>query len=248
MVPRAAEGQCCFRPFAMPGWIWDATRSRDLCGRAGSSCCGRNGHPHQTADRPAAGSRQLVEQPLRFFQISGVEALGERAVEGCQQVARLAPPALLAPQPGEARGGAQFVAPCALLAGNCQGGAERVLGLRWIGLWQASGELAAQAMNFCVPAPLAGDAAFADASSRAARASSIFPASASASASRVRFNGVNKRVPVASAAAIPSRMRAIPVVGSPFWASAQPRSIRPEAAHAANPCSLASATQSLLQA
>ena len=30
--------------------------------------------------------------------------------EGCKQVACLAPPALLAPQPGEARGGAQFVA------------------------------------------------------------------------------------------------------------------------------------------
>jgi hypothetical protein len=35
------------------------------------------GQAHQTAVRPAAGSRQLVEQSLRFFQVGGVEALGE---------------------------------------------------------------------------------------------------------------------------------------------------------------------------
>jgi len=67
------------------------------------------------------------------------------------------PAALLAPQPGEARGGAQFVASRALLAGDREGGAERVLGLGWIGVWQAAGELAAQSMNFCVPAPHAGE-------------------------------------------------------------------------------------------
>jgi len=33
---------------------------------------------------------------------------------------------------------------------------------------------------------------------------------------------------------------------SPFWASIQPRRTRPLAAHRANPCSLAIATQSLL--
>ena len=48
-----------------------------------------------------AGSRQLVEQRLAVFQVGGVEALGERAVEGREQLARLVPPALLAPQPGE---------------------------------------------------------------------------------------------------------------------------------------------------
>ena len=53
-------------------------------------------------DVPTAGSRQLVEQLLRFFQVGGVKALGEPAVEGREQVARLAPPALLAPEPGEA--------------------------------------------------------------------------------------------------------------------------------------------------
>ena len=81
---------------------------------------------------------EFVQQPLRFFQVGGVEALGKPAVEGREQVARLGPAALLAPQPGEACGGAQFVAPRALLAGDREGGAERLLGLRWIGIWQAS--------------------------------------------------------------------------------------------------------------
>ncbi len=45
-------------------------------------------------------SPQLVQQRLRLFQIGSVEALGEPAVDGCQQIARLAPPALFAPQPG----------------------------------------------------------------------------------------------------------------------------------------------------
>ena len=46
-----------------------------------------------------AGSRQLIEQPLCFFQIGGVEALGEPTVDGGEQIMSLGPPALLAPQP-----------------------------------------------------------------------------------------------------------------------------------------------------
>src|SRR6516162_853613 len=102
-------------------------------------------------------SGQRIEQGLCFFQVGGVEALGERAVEGREQVARLAPTAVLAPESGEACRGAQFVAACALLACDREGGAERVLGLRRIGVRQAAGELAPQSMNFCVPALLAGD-------------------------------------------------------------------------------------------
>jgi hypothetical protein len=45
-----------------------------------------------------------------------------------------------------------------------------------------------------------------------ARPSLIIPVNASASASRVRNNGAVMRVPIASAAAKPSRMRAIPGV------------------------------------
>ena len=56
-----------------------------------------------------SSSRQLVEQRLRLFQIGGVEALGEPAVDRREQFARFGPPALFAPQPGEARRGAQFL-------------------------------------------------------------------------------------------------------------------------------------------
>ena len=50
-------------------------------------------------DMPMAGSRQLIEQTLRFFQIGGVEVLGEPTVDGGEQIMSLGPPALLAPQP-----------------------------------------------------------------------------------------------------------------------------------------------------
>jgi len=131
------------------------------------------------------------------------------------------PAALLAPQPGEARGGAQFVASRALLAGDREGGAERVLGLRRIGVRQATGEVAAQAMNFRVPTH-ARDRRCCQCVIQGSKGFLYLSGSASASASRVRFNGMVKRAPVASAAAKPSRMRAIPIVASPLWASAQP--------------------------
>ena len=54
------------------------------------------------------GSRQFVEQHLCVLQIGGVEALGEPAVNGRQQLARFGPPALFGPQLGEARRSAQF--------------------------------------------------------------------------------------------------------------------------------------------
>jgi len=52
------------------------------------------------------GSGQLVEQRLCLFQIGGVEALGEPAVDGCEQVAGFSMAALVAAHPGEAHGGA----------------------------------------------------------------------------------------------------------------------------------------------
>src|SRR6516165_734474 len=131
-----------------------------------SMALSRNASAYRSRDRPrnhaaisitSLVSCQLGEEFRGVFQVRGVEALGEPAVERREQVARLALAALLPPQPGEARGGAQFVAPCALLAGDRQGGAERALGFRWIGVRQASGELAAQAMNFCVRTSLAKD-------------------------------------------------------------------------------------------
>ena len=57
---------------------------------------------------PTASSRQVVEQRLRILQIGGVEALGEPAENGCEKLVRLCAPALLPPQPGETRRGAQL--------------------------------------------------------------------------------------------------------------------------------------------
>ena len=85
--------------------------SRPTPSRAGSGSspsCGRNGRPRQTADRPAAGSHQLIERRLGVFQVGGVEALGKRAVDWREQVACLGALALIAPQPREARRGTQF--------------------------------------------------------------------------------------------------------------------------------------------
>ena len=66
------------------------TPKGDLGARAGSSSCGRSGQGDQTMGVPAAGSHQLVEQRFCFFEVLGVEAFGEPAVDGREQLARLA--------------------------------------------------------------------------------------------------------------------------------------------------------------
>src|SRR5262249_34010428 len=68
-----------------------------------------------------AGSRQLVEQRLCFFQIGGVEALGEPAIHRGEQVAGFSTTALVAAEPGEAHGGAQFPELCILLPRDVEG-------------------------------------------------------------------------------------------------------------------------------
>src|SRR5215211_7677084 len=51
---------------------------------------------------------KLVEQRLSFLQIGRVEALGEPAVDLREHIASLLALTLLAPETGEARGGAQL--------------------------------------------------------------------------------------------------------------------------------------------
>src|SRR5215472_13518170 len=46
---------------------------------------------------PTAGSRQLVKQSLRFFQVGGVEALGEPVANWGKQIAGFGSPALFLP-------------------------------------------------------------------------------------------------------------------------------------------------------
>jgi hypothetical protein len=81
-----------------PQWNREARPSRDILGHtSGTSGWPESSHPRQTARHADAGSRQLVEQRLCVLEIGGVEALGEPAVNGRQEVARLRPPALFPP-------------------------------------------------------------------------------------------------------------------------------------------------------
>src|SRR5271166_7057805 len=86
---------------------------------------------------PLRGNRRLsqfVEQRPGFFQIGGVEAFGEPAVDRGEKIAGLTTLALIAPQPGEARRRAQFPGLCLLRAGNGDGSLEMRLRLRRVGL------------------------------------------------------------------------------------------------------------------
>jgi hypothetical protein len=80
-------------------------------------------HPQRTAR-----SLQLVEQCFCLFEIGGGEALGEPAVDRGEQVAGGGAATTVAPQPGEATGGAQFPQLGFLLSGDAEGLATQFLG------------------------------------------------------------------------------------------------------------------------
>ena len=69
-------------------------------------------------DVPRPRLCQLIEQRLRLSQNRGAEALGEPAVDRRQQIAGFQTLAVVAPQPGEASRGAQFLGLGALLLGQ----------------------------------------------------------------------------------------------------------------------------------
>jgi hypothetical protein len=73
-------------------------------------------------------SPELVEQFLRLFQIGRAEALGEPAVDRGEEVTGFGVAPLVAAEPGEARGGAQFPELGALLLGDAQGFAIQLFG------------------------------------------------------------------------------------------------------------------------
>src|SRR5215471_14945696 len=77
---------------------------------------------------PTAGSRQLAEQLPRIFEVGGGEALGEPAVDRSKQIAGCGATTLVSPQPGKARGGAQFPQPGFLHSGDAEGFAIQLLG------------------------------------------------------------------------------------------------------------------------
>ena len=76
----------------------------------------------------ATGSRQLVEQSPRLFQIGRTEAFGEPVVDWGEQVAGFCTAILVAAEPGEAHGGAQFQELGLLLSGDAQRVAIQFLG------------------------------------------------------------------------------------------------------------------------
>src|SRR5271169_5201780 len=78
------------------------SRPTSVDGRVGQGAVIRAGFWHMAV----AGSRQFVEHRPRFFEVGGVEAFGEPGVDGCQKVAGFGIAALVAAEPGEARGGA----------------------------------------------------------------------------------------------------------------------------------------------
>src|SRR5215472_3850395 len=81
------------------------------------------------SDRPASKvSPQLLQQRLRLFQIGRVEPLGEPAINGGEKVEGFGAAALVAAEPGEARGGAQFPELGLLLLGDAKGFAIQFLG------------------------------------------------------------------------------------------------------------------------
>src|SRR5262245_9784739 len=75
---------------------------------------------------------KCAEQHLRVHQVGRVKALGEPAVDRCQQLAGLGPLALLLPQPCQAHGCPQLQRLCPLVPGNLEGLTETVLSLRMV--------------------------------------------------------------------------------------------------------------------
>src|SRR5215831_9078539 len=73
--------------------------------------------------------RQRIQQYLRRLQVSGVKALGEPAVDRCQQFVGFGALALALPQASQAGGGAQLPGFGLLAAGNGESVLEADFGL-----------------------------------------------------------------------------------------------------------------------
>src|SRR5262245_32274235 len=72
-------------------------------------------------DRRGGSLEERVEQRLGLLQVRSLKALGEPAVDRCQQLASRHEPALLLPQASEAHGGPQFQRFGLLAAGDVEG-------------------------------------------------------------------------------------------------------------------------------
>jgi hypothetical protein len=100
---------------------------------------------------PPGLSRQLLQEPLRLLEVGRVKALGEPAIDRCQQRVGFGVLALLLPQSRQAHGGPQFQRFRLLAAGHVQGTLQPGfrLRLRYSRLPQEHD--APQAMDFRLP-------------------------------------------------------------------------------------------------
>ena len=80
------------------------------------------------APKGEGGSCQLVEQCLRVFEIGGAETFREQIVYRCEKLASFGTATLVAAEPPEAHGGAQFPELGLLLAGDTQRFVIQLLG------------------------------------------------------------------------------------------------------------------------
>jgi hypothetical protein len=81
------------------------------------------------AFRPSSLLRQFRQQRLGLLQVSGVKALGEPAIDRCQEFISLDALALLLPQATQARSGAQLPGFGLLAPGYGEGLLEAGFGL-----------------------------------------------------------------------------------------------------------------------
>ena len=117
---------------------------------------------------------EIVEQCLRLFEVGGVEAFGEPAIERREEITGLGTAALVAAEPGEARSGAQFPELGLLLLRDAQGFAIEFLS--GLGMPLPQQQLAFVSVQLrCKPA-LPVLSAICKASSKRVKASSTCPA------------------------------------------------------------------------
>jgi len=127
---------------------------------------------------------QFVEQGLCVFQIGGVEAFGEPAIDRREQVAGCGGPALVAAQPAETYYGAQFPELGLLLAGDAQSLVVQFLG--GFGMPLPQQQLAFEPVQLCREPARPRPIDDLQASSNWVTASSVRPAISHARARRAR--------------------------------------------------------------
>src|SRR5262249_15562123 len=104
------------------------------------------------SSKPAASScRQLLQQRLRLLQIERTKPLRKPPVNRRQQFTRLLRLALVAPEPGEAHGGAEFPGFGLLLTGDCEGALEVSLSFGCIRIRREQCDFAAASVDLSLP-------------------------------------------------------------------------------------------------